>query len=84
MTQLTLEDTLEDYNDTVNIGGRTITNLRFTEDIDGLAGEEEEPVNLVNRPDGTARYGRGIRAENKIMTNSSNTITGPFHLPVCR
>ena len=23
MTQLTLEDTLEDHNDTVNIGGRT-------------------------------------------------------------
>ena len=78
-----LTDALEDHNDTVNIGGRTITNLRFTDDIDGLGGEEEEPVNLVKRPDGTARYGMGIRAENKIMTNSSNTITGPFHLPVC-
>ena len=82
MTQLTLEDALEDHNDTVNIGGRTITNLRFTDDIDGLAGEEEELVNLLNRPDGTARYGMGIRAEkNKIMTNSdSNTITGPTQL----
>ena len=27
---------------TVSIGGRTITNIRFVDDIDGLAGEEEE------------------------------------------
>ena len=79
-----LTDALEYHNETVNIGGRTITKIRFTDNIDGLAGEEEELVNLVNRPDGAARYGMGIRAEkNKIMTNSSNTITGPFHLPVC-
>ena len=29
------------------IGSRTITNLRFADDIDGVAGEEEELVNLV-------------------------------------
>ena len=40
---------LEDHTGTVNIGGRTITNLRFADDIDGLAGEEEELINLVNR-----------------------------------
>ena len=39
--------TLEDHEDTVSIGGRTITNLRFADDIDGLAGEEEELANLV-------------------------------------
>ena len=33
---------LEDYEGTVSIGGRTITKLRFADDIDGLAGEEEE------------------------------------------
>ena len=31
----------EDYEGTVSIGGRTITNLRFADVIDGLAGEEE-------------------------------------------
>ena len=31
-----------DHEGTVSIGGRTITNLRFADDIDGLAGEEEE------------------------------------------
>ena len=35
-------DALEDHKGTVSIGGRTITNLRFAEDIDGLEGEEEE------------------------------------------
>ena len=42
-----MTDALEDYESTVSIGGRTITNLRFSDDIDGLAGKEEELVNLV-------------------------------------
>ena len=44
-----MTDALEDHEGTVSIGGRTITNLRFAEDIDGLAGEEEELANLVQR-----------------------------------
>ena len=35
-------DAIEDHEGTVSIGGRTITNLRFADDIDGLAGKEEE------------------------------------------
>ena len=35
-----MTDALEDHEGTVNIGGRTISNLRFADDIDGLAGEE--------------------------------------------
>ena len=42
-----MTDALEDHEGTVSIGGRTITNLRFADDIDGLAGEEEELANLV-------------------------------------
>ena len=49
-------DALEDHEGTVSIGGRTITNLRFADDIDGLAGEEEELANLVERLD----RGRGL------------------------
>ena len=37
-----MTDTLEDHEGMVSIGGRTITNIRFVDDIDGLAGEEEE------------------------------------------
>ena len=42
-----MTEALEDHEGTVSIGGRTITNLRFADDIDGVAGEEEELVNLV-------------------------------------
>ena len=37
-----MTDALEDHEGTVSIGGRTITNLCFADDIDGLAEEEEE------------------------------------------
>ena len=40
-------DALEDHQGTVSIGGTTITNLRFADDVDGLAGEEEELAILV-------------------------------------
>ena len=46
-----MTDALEDHEGTVSIGGRTITNLRFADDIDGIAGEEEELSNLVERLD---------------------------------
>ena len=39
-------DALEDHECTFSIGGRTITILRFADDIDGLAGEEEELAKL--------------------------------------
>ena len=45
-----MTDALEDHEGTVSIGGRTITILRFADDIDGLAGEEEL-ANLVERLD---------------------------------
>ena len=32
-----MTDTLEDHEGTVSIGSKTITNLRFADDIDGLA-----------------------------------------------
>ena len=42
-----MTDALKDHEGTVSIGGRTITNFRFADDIDGLAGEEEELAKLV-------------------------------------
>ena len=41
-----MTDALEDHEGTVRITGRTVTNLRFADDIDGLAGEEEELANF--------------------------------------
>ena len=43
--------TVKDHEPTVSIIGRTITNLHFADNIDSLAGEEQEPVNLVNQLD---------------------------------
>ena len=42
-----MTDALEDHESTVSTGGRTITNLNFTDDIDGLAEEEEELAKLA-------------------------------------
>ena len=46
-----MTDALEDHEGTVSIGGRTITCLRFADDIDGLAGQEEELAKLVEHLD---------------------------------
>ena len=55
-----MTDAVEDHEGTVSIGGRTITNLRFADDIDGSAGEEEELANLVERLDkASTAYGHG-------------------------
>ena len=42
-----MTDALEDHEGTVSIGGRTITNLRFANDVYGLAGEKGELAKLV-------------------------------------
>ena len=42
-----MTDALEDHEGTVSIGCKTITNLCLGDDIDGLAGEEEELAKLV-------------------------------------
>ena len=71
-----MTDALEDHEGTVSIGGRTITNLRFADDIDGLAGDEEELANLVERLDkASTAYGMEISAEKtKLMTNNTSGI----------
>ena len=58
-----MTDALKDHEGTVSIEGRTITNLRFADDIDGLAGEEEELANLVERLDkASTAYGKEVSA----------------------
>ena len=72
-----MADALEDHKSTVSIGGRTISNLRFADDIDGLAGSKLELANLVERLDETSTsYGMQISAEKtKLMTNNINGIS---------
>ena len=67
-----MTNALEDHEGTVSIGGRTTTNLCFADDIDGLAGEEEQLTNLVEHLDkASTAYGMEISAEKtKLMTTS--------------
>ena len=66
----------EDHEGTVSIGRRTITSLHFADDIDGLAGEEEELAKLVKHLDkASTAYGMEISAEKtKLMTNNTSGI----------
>ena len=58
-----MTDALEDHEGTVSIGGRIITNLRFADDIDGLAEKDEDLANLVERLDkASTAYGMEINA----------------------
>ena len=68
-----MSDALEKHEGKVSIGGR---NLRFADDIDALAKEEQELKALVESLDKTyTRYKMEISAEKtKLMTNSANGI----------
>ena len=71
-----MTDALEDHEGTVSFRGRTITNLRFADDIDDLAGEEEALANLVEFLDkASTAYSMEISAEKtKLMTNNTSGI----------
>ena len=71
-----MTDASEDHEGTVSMGGRTIANIRFADDIDGSAGEEEELANLAERLDkASTAYGMEISAEKtKLMTNNTSGI----------
>ena len=70
-----MTDALEDHEGTVSIRGRTITNLHFADNIDGLAGAEEL-ANLVERLyESSTAYGMEISAEKtKLMTDNTSGI----------
>ena len=67
---------LEDHDGTVSIDGKNITNLRFADDIDALAEEEQELEALVESLDKTCTmYKMEVSAEKtKLLTNSANGI----------
>ena len=71
-----MTDALEEPQETVGIGGRTFTNLRLADDIDGLAGSAQKLKNLVGHLDrSSTAYGMEISAnKTKLMTNSNNGI----------
>ena len=71
-----MSNALEEHGGKVSIGGRNITNLRFADDIDALAGKEQVLEALVDSLDKTCtKYKMEISAETtKLMTSSANGI----------
>ena len=69
-----MTDALKNHQGTVSIGGRAIANLTFAEDIDGLAGKEEELASQVGRLDKiSAAFCMEITAEKtKLINNNPN------------
>ena len=69
-----MSDALEEHDEKVSIGERNITNLRFADDIDTLAEEEQELEALAESLDKTCtRYKMEISTKKtKLMTNSAN------------
>ena len=69
-----MSDALDHHEGTVSIGGRPITNLRFADDIDGLAGTQDELSSLVSNIDKASRaYGMEINAEKTKTMGNHNT-----------
>ena len=67
-----MHDAQENHKGTVSIGDRTITNLRFADDINGLKGKEKELPALVDHLDKTSSaFGMEMSAEkSKLMSNN--------------
>ena len=75
MLEIITTDAL-DHEGTVSIGARTITNLRFADDIDGLAGEEEVAKLVERLHKASTAYGMEISAEKTtLMTNNIRGIS---------
>ena len=69
-----MRETLHNFHSTISIGGRTISNLRFADDIDLMGGNNTELQELTNRLTSRAgAYGMEVSSEkSKVMTNSAN------------
>ena len=79
-TLFNLTADLEDHEGTISIGGRTITNLHFADDIDGLAGEEEKLVKLVERLDkASTTHGILISAKKTTLMTKKNPQIASTH-----
>ena len=71
-----MTDALEEHRGTVSIGGKIITYLHFADDIDRIAGEQEELAKLAERLDkASTAHSKEISAEKtKLMTNNTSGI----------
>lgn len=69
-----MQDTLRDHHTSISIGGRPLCNLRFADDIDLMAGSNNELQVLTTRLEESAgAYGMEVSHEkSKVLVNSMN------------
>ena len=76
-----MTDALEEYNGTVSIEGRTVTNLHFAFDINGIAGEEELAKLVECLDKASTAYDKEISAKNtKLMTKNTSSVLSLIHI----
>ena len=75
-----MSDALEEHDGNDSIGGRNIIKLRFADDIDALAEEEQELEALVESLDKTCTRYNGIQREIKVKGQKLVTVTSFKHL----
>ena len=67
-----MSDALEEHDGKVSIGGRSIINLQFANDIDALAEEEHELEALVESRDKTGTMYKIGAEKSKLMINMAS------------
>ncbi|CAM1293255.1 Uncharacterised protein r2_g233 [Pycnogonum litorale] len=79
-----MTDALEEFTGTVSIDGRQISNLRFADDIDLIAGSRKELADLTDRLSTTSNnYGMEISGEkSKVMITSRKNGTNNAEIKV--
>ena len=77
-----MRETLHDFKSTVSIGGRTINNLRFADDIDLMGGTSQELQDLTDRlTTSSSAYGMEVSSEkSKVMANSASGTQAIIHM----
>ena len=77
-----MRETLHNFHSIISIGGRTISNLRFADDIDLMGGSNTELQELTNRLTSRAgAYGMEVSSEkSKVMTNSANKTPAQIYM----
>ena len=69
-----MPDALEELDEKASIGGRTITNLRFTDDIASVEEEQELEALAENLDKTCARYKMEINADKKMTSRERSRL----------
>ena len=77
-----MKETLHDFQSFISIGGRTINNLCFADDIDLMGGSDNKLQDLTNRLTVRAgAYGMKVSTDkSKVIMNSNKNTTAQIYM----